>query len=157
MERKRIYNTWINIKLRCYSKKNKDYKNYGGRGIKICSEWANDFNMFYKWAILNGYKKGLSIDRIDNEKDYCPNNCRWANKHQQNSNRRKQCRNSTGFCGVIKEKNGLGDRFVARICYKGKVKRIGTFDNPLSAAEARDAFIKKNKLFEYPLQTKKFC
>ena len=65
-----------------------DYKRYGGRGIKICDEWLNDKESFYQWAINNGYKEGLQIDRIDNNGNYEPSNCRWVTFKQNNNNRR---------------------------------------------------------------------
>ena len=61
----------------------------GGRGIMICDEWLNDFNNFYNWAMNNGYKEGLSIDRVDVDGDYKPSNCRWADISTQNNNKRK--------------------------------------------------------------------
>lgn len=78
----RIYNAMIH---RCYDQNRKGYKNYGGRGIKVCDEWLNDFNTFVKWSLENGYVNQanikqslmLSIDRIDNDKNYCPENCQW--------------------------------------------------------------------------------
>lgn len=73
---------------RCYNKNNKFYKNYGGRGIKVCEEWLDSLPSFYEWAINNGWKKGLSIDRIDNDRDYSPENCRWITISE---NSRKNC------------------------------------------------------------------
>jgi hypothetical protein len=72
----KLYNIWNSMKDRVFNIKNKAYKNYGGRGITICDEWKNDAEAFYNWAILNGYEenKGLSIDRIDNDGNYCPEN-----------------------------------------------------------------------------------
>lgn len=76
------------MKQRCYNKNNHKYPQYGGRGIKICDEWLNDVTKFYEWSIKNGYKEDLSIDRIDNDKGYSPENCRWESKLTQSRNRR---------------------------------------------------------------------
>ena len=83
-----LYNSWRDMKIRCYNENSPSYVNYGGRGIKVCEEWLNDFMTFYKWAMANGYKKGLSIDRIDVNGNYEPNNCRWVSMKVQQNNRR---------------------------------------------------------------------
>ena len=74
---KRIKSIYSGMKNRCYNKKDKDYPIYGGKGIGICEEWLIDPLNFERWALNNGYQNGLSIDRIDSDKDYCPGNCRW--------------------------------------------------------------------------------
>lgn len=84
----RIYYVWGRIIGRCTNEKSNDYKYYGGRGIKICNEWKNNFQSFYDWARNNGYKEGLTIDRIDVNGDYEPSNCRWVSRKIQSLNKR---------------------------------------------------------------------
>ena len=84
-----IFHIWTSMKQRCLNPNNKAYKNYGGRGITICDDWKNNFITFYDWAMNNGYKENLSIDRIDNDGNYQPDNCRWVTRKEQNRNYRK--------------------------------------------------------------------
>jgi hypothetical protein len=84
--RDRLYGIWIKMKHRCYNAKTKHYKNYGARGITICDEWLNDYNVFRDWALSNGYKDTLTIDRIDFDGNYEPSNCRWTTLQEQNRN-----------------------------------------------------------------------
>lgn len=83
-----LYVSWRSMRQRCLNKNNTAYHNYGGRGITICDEWLNDFVSFYEWALSNGYKKGYTIDRINNDGNYEPSNCRWITVKEQSYNRR---------------------------------------------------------------------
>ncbi len=84
----RLYYTWHAMIKRCCNKKNSNYKDYGGRGIKVCDEWLHNFQSFYDWAMANGYTDELTIDRINVDGNYEPSNCRWATHKQQSMNRR---------------------------------------------------------------------
>jgi hypothetical protein len=87
----RIYAIWCTMKARCNRPSSHKYKSYGGRGIKVCEEWKN-FEPFYDWAMKNGYAEDLSIDRIDNDGNYEPSNCRWVTSKMQANNTRQNCK-----------------------------------------------------------------
>lgn len=85
-----LYRTWKNIKQRCYNPKNKDYKNYGLKGIKVCDQWKNDFKIFFNWCIDNGWQKGLSIDRINSKENYSPINCQFLTPSENSKKIKKE-------------------------------------------------------------------
>ena len=86
-ERKRLKSIYNGMRLRCYNENNVNYKYYGGKGVTICDEWLLSFENFFDWAINNGYNENLTIDRIDSEKEYSPDNCKWSTKKEQAYNR----------------------------------------------------------------------
>lgn len=110
MTETRIYRIWCHMKGRCLCKTNPKYPRYGERGIKICSEWL-DFMTFYDWAINNGYAENLTIDRIDNDGNYSPQNCRWISMEENNKNKSLRpdhgiFRNASSFIVYINRKVG---------------------------------------------------
>jgi hypothetical protein len=76
------------MKRRCYDQKQPCYKNYGGRGIRVCNEWINNFLAFYDWANTNGFRKELTLERKDVNGNYCPENCKWVTNKEQSNNKR---------------------------------------------------------------------
>lgn len=83
-----LYSTWHGMLQRCYDRNSSNYDNYGGRGINICEEWKNSYDSFFEWAVAHGASKELSIDRINNDKGYSPDNCRWVGLKTQARNKR---------------------------------------------------------------------
>lgn len=82
-----LYNVWSCMKRRCLNQNDSSYRFYGERGVSVCEEWKNDFEAFYDWAMKNGYKKGLQLDRIDTNGNYCPQNCRFITQKENENNR----------------------------------------------------------------------
>jgi len=124
----KCYNVWNSMRTRCYNKKDKGYKNYGGRGIRVCKSWKNSFKSFY--SDMGDCPAGLSLDRIDNNKDYCKENCKWSTRSEQMRNRRsyRKCKKGAYF---------RGNTFMSRIRIDGKTVTIGNFK---TEDEAHDAF-----------------
>lgn len=87
LSKERIYHEWTSMKGRCASDTMKSHEHYHDKGIRVCSEWNDSFESFCEWAINNGYRDDLTIDRIDNSKGYCPENCRWVTNAEQQQNK----------------------------------------------------------------------
>lgn len=130
----RIYSIWENMKQRCYNPNCKQYNDYGGRGIKICGEWQ-EAREFADWAFSHGYSDVLTIDRIDNDGIYCPNNCRWVSRVEQQRNTRLQKNNKSGTRGVFWDNTNL--KWVAKIGVQGKSISLGHYSNIEDAIVAR--------------------
>ena len=99
--RTRLYQCWADMKGRCLNSKHKWFDHYGGRGITVCDEWMT-FMPFADWAYSHGYADDRTIDRIDNNGNYCPGNCKWSTQHEQSMNKR-HLQSSTGYVGVRKQ------------------------------------------------------
>ena len=142
----RIYKIWRDIKSRTLNLKNKSYNDYGGRGIIICDEWKNDPIAFYNWAMSNGYEenKGLSIDRIDNDEGYFPENCRWTTQTIQARNQRMKKNNTSGYRGVCYLT--ANKKYIARIGVNNKSIYLGEFQTPVEGAIAYNNYIIENNL-----------
>ena len=140
MTHERIYQIWCDMKQGCLNPKIKHYKDYGGRGITICEEWMT-FKPFYDWAMANGYSEKLTIDRINNDKGYYPNNCRWATPRQQVHNQRQR-KSKTGVTGV-RESYG---KYTAYVCIGRKYIQIGRYSSIEEAKNARASYIRRNNI-----------
>ena len=140
----RLYNTWKGIKKRTLNPKDKAYTDYGGRGITICEEWKNDFMSFHDWAMSNGYSDELSIDRIDNDGNYEPNNCRWTTQIIQTRNQRIRKNNTSGYKGVsfVKSRNN----YTTYICVNNNKIHLGYFPTAEEGAIAYNNYIIENNL-----------
>jgi len=127
---------------RCRNNKSKLYEYYGLRGIFVCDEWLNKSDSFVEWALSNGYKVGLEIDRRDNDGEYSPNNCRFVT-HKTNMYNQRLLRksNTSGYRGI----SFYNDRakYVARITHNGVAKTLCYYKNIVDSVICRDAYIIK--------------
>lgn len=143
---KRRYNDMMG---RCYNSNHCNYKNYGGRGIQVCNEWSNDINAFVVWALENGYKKDLSLDRIDNDGNYTPLNCRWTTRRIQNINKKSSVPSKTGFVGVCIHSSSYENHtyYYGRVRdINGKILYTGMSKSLKEAVIMRNNFIIENRM-----------
>lgn len=145
-----IHRMWSYIIGRCEYNKNPSWEYYGHKGVKIHPTWRNDFKAFYDYvtALPEYGKSGMTLDRINSDGDYEPGNLRWANEHLQKANRRKGKDNTTGFVGVTKR----GNVYESYIGINKELISFGYFKTIIEAANARNLYIIKNGLWEYPIQ-----
>ena len=142
MSSNKFYKTWHSMIYRCNNPKNKKYKDYGARGITVCEEWL-DVATFIAWAeSTHPNIEGVSLDRIDNDKGYNPENCRWADRSTQGTNRRKMRTNTSGFVGVYWDISK--NKWTAKVGSNNKLINIGSFKTKEEAAQARDTYIIEN-------------
>ena len=139
-----IYKIWETIKYRCYNKKYKHYDRYRGRNIIVCDEWKNNPLAFIDWAMSNGYRQGLQIDRINNNGNYEPSNCRFTTSITNNTNRGIFKNNKTGYKGICYSK--AHKKYNSFVQYNNQKYNLGMFDTLEKACNARDDFILSNNL-----------
>ncbi len=139
-----MYSSWANLKKRCVNPNDTRYIDYGGRGITICEEWLTFINFCND--MKDTWQEGLSIDRIENDKGYYKENCRWATDLQQAHNKRIQKSNTSGYVGVFFKKNHTVNKWGANAAYDGKRIHIGYFATALEAAIERDKYVKEHCL-----------
>lgn len=142
----RLHSLWCGMKGRCKGNNLLGKKYYAECGILVCAQWQS-YETFRDWAMVNGYRDNLEIDRIDNDKGYYPDNCRWVTRHQQMQNTRsRRVKNRTSqYRGVQRLHKSISPRPWRATCFaKGKINHIGVFATELEAAKARDAYATKH-------------
>jgi hypothetical protein len=137
-----LYTAWTSMKQRCLNPKCHAYAKYGARGIGVCKEWASSYLAFREWALAHGYSQGLEIDRIDNAKGYCPDNCRWATRVQQVANIGKRRIGATSRFKCVYWNARKRTWVVQAVCH-GKRRCIYGFRSEEDAARAYDVIAKE--------------
>lgn len=133
LSKTRLHKIWHSMYCRCYYKSTNQYKNYGGKGIRVCEEWKHieGFVNFYNWAISNGYKEALTLDRIDNEKDYCPSNCKWSTSKEQSNHKTNNVFHT--FNGKTQTAKQWCDEYkISQTTLNDRLKRGWTFEQALT-------------------------
>ena len=138
----KFYKTWVGMLQRCNNPNHKAYKDYGGRGITVCEEWL-DVRNFVAWC-EDTYIEGMTLDRIDNDKAYSPDNCRWTTRTIQSINQRIQKNNKSGYVGVSWRKDR--NKWTVRLRTEIRYECLGHFDDLMEAVIFRDNYIIENKL-----------
>jgi hypothetical protein len=135
-----LYVVWKHMVRRCTNDRDKHYKDYGGRGIAVCAEWVGSPDVFVEWGISNGWKKGLQIDRENNDDGYSPDNCRFVKPLKNVNNQRLlKTSNKSGYRGVSWRKTN--NKWHAYINYDWKRTNLGLYDTAEKAARARDKYV----------------
>jgi hypothetical protein len=147
-----LYQRWATMKQRCNNDNVNGYKNYGGRGIKVCEEWSNSFESFrdYVMNLPDAFRDGYTIDRINTGGNYEPGNVRWADRHIQAANKSLSTNNNSGYVG-ISYYNRLG-KWKSELMVNGEIIRTGYFKTKKEALKSRNDYIRENGLWEYPIQ-----
>lgn len=133
------------MKQRCYNSNNNKFCYYGGKGISICEQWKDDYLEFKKWAMENGYSDSLTIDRINPDGNYEPNNCRWASNEVQHRNTCKlMSTNTSGYRGILLHKQS--NKWQAKIMVNKKNISLGYYSTKEEAAKAYDDYVSLHSL-----------
>jgi DNA-directed RNA polymerase subunit RPC12/RpoP len=145
MSSSRLNSIYAGMIQRCTNKANSAYLKYGGRGLEVCQEWINSSSSFFEWALANGYDDLCSIDRIDNDLGYSPDNCRWTTRVVQSQNTRPiMVTNKSGYRGVSMHK--ASGKWVSQISVNSKKIHLGYFTTAEEASKAFIAYVKENNL-----------
>ena len=135
-----LYRAYMAMMKRCYREKDQRYNRYGARGITVCGEWRNDKTKFFEWALSNGYSEGLSLDRIDNDGNYCPENCRWVNSiiqaNNRSTNKLVECKGETHTLAEWSRISGVPDNRISWRLKRGWDVEKSIFTPPMTASES---------------------